>query len=403
MLRIIGILRREGLIGLLLKCIKHLLCCLCRPFYQIGNNRPIILFESVPNLSDNTKAVYDEMVRRGLNQRYHMVWMAYNDEERTLPETNAEVFDFSKNDSIAHAIRRSAIWSKVRCIICCNRFTTPRYPTQKSFYLAHGMPIKNVRNYYTMPETIDYCFATGEGLKELRAYTLKIPEEKVIPLGFPRNDVFCEKVRTAKDYFSDKADIKKVVVWYPTFRRHKSGGKSTDCSYDLPLIHDMSTAEALNDFAKKHGILLVLKPHFAQDISNIKDLGLSNILFINDDFFACRGISSYEFVAGCDALITDYSSIYYDYLLCDKPIAVIWEDIDEYRRNPGFAGDIDYHMKGAEKVYTGKELESFLLSVIDGQDNLRDARREIRDLVHYSTDGRNAERVTDFIIEKAKL
>ena len=35
----------------------------------------IIVFESVPNLSDNTKSVFDEMINRKLNQKYKMVWI----------------------------------------------------------------------------------------------------------------------------------------------------------------------------------------------------------------------------------------------------------------------------------------------------------------------------------------
>jgi len=400
--KMINILRHDGFYELILRCANHFLCVMLTVYYRIEFRNPVILFESIPNLSDNTKAVFEEMVSRGINRKYSMIWMAYDDNERKLTEKNAEVVDFS-GKSVANVAKCKAIWSKTKCIICCNRFVTPQLPWQKSFYLAHGMPFKYVREYYTMPDTIDYCFASGEGLKDIHAYTLNVPVEKMVALGFPRNDVLCKKVPSAKDYFLDKEDIQKVIVWYPTYRMHKNGYKSTDCSHYLPLIHDLSVATALNDFAKVHGILLVLKPHFAQDVSNIRDLGLSNILFINDKFFADNKISSYEFIAGCDALLTDYSSIYYDYLLCDRPIAVIWEDIEEYRRKPGFAVDIDYYMKGAEKVYTEKQLETFLSSVVANCDTLRDARREIRDLVHYSTDGRNTERVADFIIEKAEL
>ena len=68
---------------------------------------------------------------------------------------------------------------------------------------------------------------------------------------------------------------------------------------------------------------------FRQDISYIQKYALSNICFIDDAFFRRNNITSYEFVGSCDALITDYSSIYFDYLLCGKPAAVIWEDIEE--------------------------------------------------------------------------
>ena len=159
----------------------------------------------------------------------------------------------------------------------------------------------------------------------------------------------------------------------------------------------------LNDLAKQMDVLLVLKPHFAQDLSKIKTLDLSNIRFIGDDFFQQHNTTSYAFVAGCDAMITDYSSIYYDYLLCDKPIGLVWEDIDEYRQNPGFAVDLDEMGKGGVKIYNLEQFKEFVKDVATDRDSCADERRRLRDLVNYSTDGKNTQRVTDFIITKASL
>ena len=42
----------------------------------------VIVFESIPNVADNTKAVFDEMLKRKLNKRYTLVWLLYKKEER---------------------------------------------------------------------------------------------------------------------------------------------------------------------------------------------------------------------------------------------------------------------------------------------------------------------------------
>jgi CDP-glycerol glycerophosphotransferase (TagB/SpsB family) len=99
-------------------------------------------------------------------------------------------------------------------------------------------------------------------------------------------------------------------------------------------------------------------------------------------------------------MITDYSSIYFDYLLADKPVAVTWDDLEEYRKDPGFAVDLDVYMNGAVKVYNVEELISFVRDVAAGRDTLKAERRVIRDTVNYSTDGKNTERVVDFILDK---
>ena len=357
----------------------------------------VIIFESTPDFSDNTKAVYDEMVRRGLNRKYKFVWLCFNDSPRSISEKNVKCVNCNTESG---QMKRRYLLYRAKCIICCNHFIRKNDERIPAFYLTHGTPSKSTRNYYTIPNYIDYCTVPSEGVAEIYSYQLNFPIEKIYPLGFPRNDALYNNV-DIKTPLGTNCD--KVIVWYPTFRQTKRAIYVVSASAALPVIHDAEAAKRLNEVAAKNNTLIVLKPHFAQDLSYIKDLGLSNIRFIDDSFFADNGISSYEFVGSCDALITDYSSIYYDFTLCDKPIAAIWEDIDEYKENPGLIDNYEFYMKGAEKVYTADELERFVSDVANGIDNLKAERNEIKALVNYSDDGKNAERVVDFIIEKAGL
>ena len=366
-----------------------------RAFLRILPLSKTIIFESAPDFSDNTKSVYDEMLRRKMNDRYKMIWFCSSDFQGEIKEKNVVVI---KRGAKLGNLRKKYILNRAKVIVCCNDFLLNRDNRQKSFYLTHGTPIKSVRSYYTIPRKIDFCVSASEGVSQIYAHEFNYPIEKIVPLGFPRND---ELFRNAdiKSPLDTKCD--KVIVWYPTFRQSKWG--KTASIYALPVIHDAEMAKSLNEVAKSNNTLIVLKPHFAQDLSYIKDLGLSNIRFIDDSFFVNNGISSYEFVGSCDALITDYSSIYYDFTLCDKPIAAIWEDIEEYKQNPGLIDNYEHYMKGAEKIYTAEELEKFVSDVANGIDNLKAERNEVKALVNYSDDGKNAERVVDFIIEKAGL
>lgn len=355
----------------------------------------VIIFESAPDFSDNTKAVYDEMVRRGLNHKYKFVWLCYNDYKEKAYE-NAK---YVKCNTVLGQIEKFYLPYRAKCIICCNRFIYKNDKRIPEFYLTHGTPIKSTKSYYTLPSYIDYCTVPSNGVSHIYSYELNFPIEKIYPLGFPRNDALYNNVDIKTPLGTN---CEKVIVWYPTFRQMTKGFK-TASTHTLPVIHDAEAAKRLNEVAEKNNVLIVLKPHFAQDVSYVKDLGLSNIRFIDDSFFTEHGITSYEFVGSCDALITDYSSIYYDFTLCDKPIAAVWEDIEEYKQNPGLIDNYEYYMKGAEKVYTVEELEKFVSDVANGIDNLKEERNEIKNLTNYSTDGKNSARVVDFIIEKAGL
>ena len=359
--------------------------------------KKIILLESLPDFSDNTKAVYDELIKRGVNEKYKIVWLvtsAFKEEKLDKVDKNVK---FIAYDNKKNSLKLAYYNSVAKCIICCNRFKKSLRKNQFSMYLSHGTAIKSVHDYYNVPNAIDRCLVASEGVKELMAYEFRYDINKMVALGFPRNDVFSRKLTLPKGIWGKEYD--KVIVWYPTFRQHK-GGIKTASKNALPIIDNVEKAKVLNDYACKNKVLVVLKPHFVQDVSYVKDLGLENIRFINDEFFIENKISSYEFVGGCDALITDYSSIYYDYTLCDKPIAVIWEDIEDYKQNPGLVANYEYYLQGAEKVYSIDDLLGFIERLIKGEDKLANERRYIRDLCNYKNDGLSASRVVDYILRE---
>lgn len=352
-----------------------------------------ILFESVPNLSDNTKAVFDEMIKRNLNKQFRLIWVL-NKEEQQLPKIENVEYILGNDKRLLFYKLTS------KCLICCNNFLVTQRKGQTSFYLTHGTPLKSLHEYYTIPNKIDYCISASKDVIPVYEHEFNFDKNKIVPLGFPRNDELTNKKRDLHPLFPNN-NFDKIIVWYPTYRQHKNGTSVT--SKALPIINDAQKADLLNEAAKKNNVLIVLKPHFAQDISYITELNLSNILFINDTFFTEKQISSYEFVGNCDALITDYSSIYFDYTLCDKPIALVWEDYEEYKRSPGFAIDIEKYLDGGEKVYCLDELESFVGRIAKNEDVLKEQRSLICSMTNHSTDGKNAARVVDFIIENANL
>lgn len=355
-----------------------------------------IVFESAPVLSDNSRAVFDEMLRRGMQKKYRMYWWV-NDRKADLPKfSNTGYLDLK---TAWNRLRFRWITIRAKCLICCNSFLTVTNPSQTAFYLTHGTALKKLNDYY-LPEGITYTLVASEQVKDVMARELRADPETVVALGYPRNDILHQPSRDLHEVFP--GTFRKVVVWYPTYRQHKNGLK-TDSKDGLPVLHDPDSALRLNEMAKELGILIVVKPHFAQDLSYIKQYDLSNILFIDDSFFAKNNLTSYEFVGSCDALITDYSSIFFDYLLCGKPVAVIWEDIEDYRQNPGFAMDPEVYMAGSHRIYSLADYEEFLRCLAAGRDPYREERYRLCELLNYAADGENARRVVDFIMEKANL
>lgn len=360
--------------------------------------KPCIVFESIPVFSDNTKCVCNELERRGYRKKYNFIW-------RTGFETIGD--NRQKNEwkiyspkSIKQFFISASFVKKRKCTIYGNAIYGFKDNEETVFFLNHGGPFKATKGYYSMPEYVDYVLSLSEYLAPIAAEQGDVPVEKMFSLGFPRNDCLTKPAKNIKHAL--KTECKKIIVWYPTYRQNKNSNMHLN-EKSLPIVSDESIVKKINDYAKQRNILIVIKPHFVQDLSYFKFSELSNIRRIDDSFFSENNLTSYEFVGACDALLTDYSSIYYDYTLCDKPIGVIWTDINEYKASPGFAVDLDVVLKGAEKLYNIDDFKRFLDEIAFGEDSLAEERRDVRDNIVQFVDGKSTQRVTDFIIEKANL
>ena len=98
-----------------------------------------------------------------------------------------------------------------------------------------------------------------------------------------------------------------------------------------------------------------------------------------------------------DCLITDYSSISFDYLLVDKPLIYYVPDLEKYQEQcRGFYSPYDEIIAG-EKVTNDSELFNAINNVLHGVDNHKERRTGLRNKFFKYQDGKNCERVIDWI------
>ena len=363
--------------------------------------KPCLIFESFPDFSDNTKYVFDEFVKRKYNKKYHLYWFIDYDRAASYSNNKIEYWNPKDNRNIKKYIRHLRYYKKAKAYILCNRYVLPEKNNNYSitFYLTHGMPLKNISGYYRVPDRIDYCISPSEDTRAVMEYCFGYNYDRIIPLGFPRNDVFVEREIDIKKQFKN---INKIIIWYPTYKQHKLGMK-TYCEHPIPIIHNTESIQRINKVLLDYKILIIIKPHYSQDLSFIKREQLSHIMFIDDSFFHKFHVFPYQFLHSCDALLTDYSSVYSDYLLSNKPIGLIWEDIDDYLKFPGLYPKYDDITFGTHKIYSIDDMIDFIKMIAEGKDSLESERNRLRDKLNISTDGQNTKRVVDFIVEKAKL
>lgn len=357
-----------------------------------------IFLEGKPDFQDNARFVFDEMIRRGMNKKYTMLWAV--DHPENFKDVRIENTYFIKKESKE--------WKKLsrrsKALLSCNFvfYKAVKRKDQLTYYLGHGTTFKYVGNRLRMGDATDYINIASEYFKEAE---LRLSgggtKERFTYFGLPRNDVFYanQKVDLHK-VFSD-SDFDTCIMWLPTFRQNITGTRVYS-SVSLPVIHSENDAQRLNDYAKKNKTLIVLKPHFNQNMENIKKMNLGNLLIIDDSYFEEKKVLMYQVLAASDAMISDYSSVFWDYLNADKPIGLCWEDFEEFNEKGGFNVDIEPIKNASVLINSMHDFYAFIDSVKNNVDSKRENRMQLKKAAHPNANGTSSKQTVDFIEKKLR-
>lgn len=365
--------------------------------------RKSIVFESHPDFSDNTYALYRELVRRGVNRRYRFYWiLTFRDGvPPRIDEPN--VYTFHKEPAgLMETLRRAYVLNSCQVILDSNSFIYKRRKKQIRFHLGHGMPVKIDLDYSRKFGDCDKYMVQSEFWHDIFTEQIHVPEEKLCDAGYPRNDVLVHPVSN-QSWRASVAGFDKVIVWMPTYRQHrlhKERAMEQGYPYGLPLVSGIGELERLQETLLRKRTLILFRPHPVQDLSAFTSRPLSQIRIADDRYLAKFGMTLYELLSQSDALITDYSSVYFDYLLTDKPIALTIGDLEEYFQHftPAFS-DYKANIAGFYAETFG-ELLDFLEQTADGEDRCREARRAAKARFHTDVSGNSAARIADILKEE---
>ena len=268
--------------------------------------------------------------------------------------------------------------------------------SQTVFDMWHGTALKSLGDHsadYHKRSTniLATCDFSKNYFKECFGYK----EEQFFIGGYPRCEQLFENNNTLEQVGITKENYSKVVLYMPTFRKASNWG-ITDSERDFPLFNQESLKE-FNEFLSERKIMFIIKPHPAQDNLEMFNLDFSNIKIIKNDLLLSKKIMPYNFIGEADILLTDYSSIYFDYLLTQRPIGFVIDDIDEYSGKRGFVVDNPLDYMPGEKIKDVEDLKKFLDGILAGNDDWQEKRKEINDLVNFDQSLQYSKKILDFV------
>ena len=220
------------------------------------------------------------------------------------------------------------------------------------------------------------CRKSAFKIDDKKIKILSSPRIDVLYNDIPNSDIFMEEdYETIKNY---KEQGKKIFIYTPTFR---------DTGKDLS---SWLQSDKLTKFLIDNNAILVCKLHFADNNSLNFEL--------TKEFYKMNNNSDiYPVLKYSDALITDYSSIYFDYLHLNKPIIYHIPDLEEYETQcRGFYRPYETLTSG-EFTRTNEGIISAMQNIINCNDKYIQKRNALLDEMFVYKDGKNCERVIEWI------
>lgn len=340
----------------------------------------IMLYSNL-GFRDNIKALFDYLIEKGYNSKYNII-CSLND---YADYKDLKIHNVSFVSNIKGVL---SYFSTGYVYYCFGKIPLIPAKDQKVIQMWHGCPFKAPdegmlkghswdKQYYTN------VLSTSRHFTAFWSYAFSIPESNIIICGQPRCD---DLYKPSPEY--DFGQYKKLILWTPTFRKSKVTGYSDIRQQDeiVPVLK-ANDFEFINSQLKEIGVKIIVKLHPMQDLDKYNLVNLDNFILMSHQEFTRREMSLYRLMKQCDALITDYSSIFFDYLLLNRPIGFTEDDCEDYGSTRGFALEDPDSYKAGFRIKTKEDLLRFAKDLSDGKDEYRQERVRVLDLSNDYRDG----------------
>ena len=361
-------------------------------------NKKLVVFESFAGkqYSDNPRAIYEYMKENCPG--YELVWSV----------DRARMSYFEQKD--VKFVRRFSIrwlFLMTRAKYWVNNARLPLWlPKPKhTVYLQtwHGTPLKRLAmdmDEVHMPGQIPKSIrrissrnqATGTTLVSPNGYSTEIFkrafqfDRKMIESGYPRNDFLLnanneETIKELKQRFGLPLD-KKLILYAPTWRDNQFYRKG---KYKFNLELDLQRMrEELGD-----SYIVIMRMHYLV----AENMDLSEYEGFAYDFSHLEDIRELYLIS--DLMITDYSSVFFDYANLRRPMIFFTYDIEDYRDNlRGFYFDFEEKAPGL-LTKTTEELIAEVKEIEKNNFQLSDRFEEFYQKFCYLECGQSSKRVVD--------
>ena len=318
-----------------LKKIYRISCVKFFNIFPIKNNKIVFSNFSGKGYGDNSKYILEEINKRKL--KCDLVWVLKDKKDKEALPLNVR---YVKYNSIKYFydMCTAKVWvDNHRKIIDFNK-------RKEQYYIQTwhgGIAFKKIekdaedsldQNYIKQAkhdsQMIDLMVSNSTFCTKMFKKAFWYNGE-ILECGSPRNDILINneiyKSKNIKDKLKISNDI-KIILYAPTFRKDE-GIKYYNINFEK-LVKELN-----EKYNKEWIVLLRLHPNIAHKSKELCEKASNNIIDVSN-----YG-DMYELMLISDILITDYSSVMFEFSFASKPVFLYANDLDEYIKDRGFYFD----------------------------------------------------------------
>lgn len=248
----------------------------------------------------------------------------------------------------------------------------------KKFGIDSAKTEKERERFIKDSKNIDYLLVSSKELKGIYSKALNVEETKILSLGIPRTDILFDSNHmeaVKEEFFNVHTQLKKknIILYAPTFRDDEK--EYFNMQLDLKLLKE--------NLGNGSVILLKLHPIIRHKFEIPKGL--------EDFIIDVSKVNINKLMIISDILITDYSSIIFEYSLLDKPIIFFAYDYEKYKNNlRNFYFGYEEFIPG-KMLRTSEEVLNEIQESMEGSYNKELIREFSKRFCEY-TDGKSTKR-----------
>lgn len=308
----------------------------------------------------------------------------------------------------------------ITCKMIIGTYGTIDYMHDKlSLELWHGFPLKGLGSMiYDSTKHDDFTRWEWNNIDKIASYSQLYSVlmsasygthiNQFFISGMPRNDFLfnTEGKRILSHLLDQNFNTKSVIFYMPTFRESAMKHEKTIVKKSNNIFgFECFDISGFNQFLEENKITLIAKLHQFEEefvINTLSEYDNKNIHILSQNTLEESGYDLYEVLNAADLLITDYSSVYFDYLLLDRPVLFTPIDLEHYRKTRGFLLEPYEYWTPGPKVITQDVLQDEMLKLLNDKEYYNHERNIIKKIVHHYTDGKSTDRVLDMVDKMIK-